>query len=247
MRHSPEEFTFHALDQAPQLLRLMREIEEIDFHDEVSKFNALIHHMFENAKSTNPSLNRVVVYTFFNCICKTTEARRGFMLLFKEGILSPAFSLTRTIFELWAAACYVEKAVREFQSTRNEERFSRTANKLFAGSRYPAELPWGEPSTERPVPISEMITELKGRNSEVEDAYGFLCEYCHPNFLYNMQAYLAARHRRLWENPVFMKSVTATLEKQLSCLSQALRGIKQCTGAISAICSEEYGLRHVEP
>jgi len=183
-------------------------------------------------------------YTFFNCILKTTEATKDFILLFKEGILSPAFSLNRSIYELWAASCFIEKAVYDFRTSRNEAEFSKVADKLFAGARYPAKLPWGEPSTHKPVHINEMLARLEQRYAGAGDNYSFLCEYCHPNFLYNMEAYLAGAQEALWENPLFAERITSALEKQLSSLAQALSGIKVCAVAISDMCLEEYGITY---
>jgi len=244
MRHK-KTFASDALNKMPQLAPIMQEIEEIEFRDESSKLNKLILHMFENTLSTNASLNRVIIYTFFNCICKTIEAKESFVLLFDKGLLSPAFSLNRSIFELWAATCFVEEAVRDFRASRNEAKFAKIASKLFAGARYPAELPWGEPSTDRPVHINEMLAVLEQRHPGIGDTYSFLCEYCHPNFLYNMEAYLAARGPEgLWENPRFLEKITTSLEKQLSSLVQALRGIKVGTRAISDMCLEEYGVNY---
>ena len=47
-------------------------------------------------------------------------------------ILSPAFSLNRSIFELWAAACFVERIVRDFRISRNEAKFAK-ATKAITG------------------------------------------------------------------------------------------------------------------
>jgi len=242
MKNRNETFVSDILNKTPQLAPLMQEIEGIEFHDESSKLGALIHHMFENAQSTNVSLNRVIIYTLFNCICKTIEAKQGFILLFNNDLFSSAFSLNRTIFELWAAACFVEKTVRDFYTSRNEAKLTKIANKLFAGTRYPTELPWDEPSTDKPVHINEMLAELKQCHPGAEDTYGFLCEYCHPNFLYNMEAYLASSQDVLWENPRFREKITMALEKQFSSLLQALRGIKACTRAILDMCLKEYGV-----
>jgi hypothetical protein len=244
MRHSNETFV-DVLRKAPQLANLMREIEKAEFHDESARFGALVNHMFKNPSSTNVSLNRVIIYAFLNCICKTIETKRGFILLFNEGILSPAFSLNRSIFELWGAACFVESAVRDFRTYRIEARFTKMANKLFAGARYPAELPWGELTTDKPVSVNEMIAELEKRYPKAGNTYGFLCEYCHPNFLYNVNAYLATRGGEgLWQNPRFRETMTTVLERQLSSLLLAIRGIKVCTKAISDMCLEEYGVSY---
>lgn len=242
MKKRNETFVSDVLNEAPQLAPLMQEIEEIEFHNESSKLGALIHHMFENAQPTNVSLNRVIIYTLYNCICKTIEAKQGFVLLFNNGLFSPAFAVNRTIFELWAAASFVEKTVRDFCTSRNEVELIKIANKLFAGTRYPTKLPWGEPSIDKPVHINEMLAELKRCLPGAEDIYCFLCEYCHPNFLYNMEAYLASSQEESWENPRFREKITVTLEKQFSSLLQALRGIKACTRAISDMCLEEYGV-----
>ncbi len=239
-----ETFASDVFNKVPKLVPLMQQIEEIEFYDESSRLSKLILHMFENTESTNTSLNGVIIYTFFNCICKTIEAKRGFILLFNEGLLSPAFSLNRSIFELWAAACFVEKVVRDFGTSRDETKFARIAGKLFAGARYPAQLPWGEPSIEKPVHIREMLAELEQRQPGAGETYSFLCEYCHSNFLYNMEAYLASSQKTLWDNPLFAERVTAALQKQLSSLAQALYGIKACTAAISDMCLKEYGFSY---
>lgn len=237
-------FASDVFNKVPQLAPLMKKVEEIDFCDESSKLSKLIIHMFKNTELTNVSLNRLIIYTLFNCICKTIETTQDFVILFDKGILSPALSLNRSIFELWAAACFVEKTIRDLFTVRNEAKFAKIADKLFAGARYPVKLPWGEPSSEKPVHIDEMVAELKQRYPRTGDTYGFLCEYCHPNFLYNMEAYLASSQETLWDNPHFAENITITLEKQLSSLAQALQGIKACTKAISDMCLEEYGISY---
>ncbi len=244
MRHKNETFTSDIIMKVPQLVPIMQDIEQTEFLDERSKLGKLILHMFENTESTNVHLNRVIDYTLFNCICKTMEAKRGFILLFNEGILSPAFSLNRSIFELWAAACFVEKTVQDFRTIRNEVKFAKIANKLFSGAKYPVKLPWGEPSTEKPIHINEMLTELERRYPGTGNTYSFLCEYCHPNFLYNMEAYLASNQEGLWDNPLFSERITTALEKQLLSLAQAVLGIKASTKAISDMCLEEYGVEY---
>ena len=237
-------FASDIFKKAPQLVPLKQQIEEIEFYDEISRLSRLTLHMYENIESTNVSLNRVIEYTLFNCICKTIEAKRGFILLLNEGLLSPAFSLNRSIFELWAAACFVEKVVRDFGTSRDEAKFAKIANKLFAGARYPVQLPWGEPSTEKPVHIREMLAELEKHQTGTVETYSFLCEYCHPNFLYNMEAYLASSLETSWENPLFAERITVVLQKQLLSLAQALHGIKVSTAAISDMCLEEYGVSY---
>ena len=244
MSHKKESFRFNVLNRVPQLVSIMQKIEEIEFIQESLKLGRLIDHMFKNTQSTNVSLNRVITYTFFNCILKTTEATKGFILLFNERILSPAFSLNRSIYELWAASCFIEKAVHDFRTSGNEAEFAKIADKLFAGARYPAKLPWGEPSTHKPVHINEMLAELEQRYAGAVDTYSFLCEYCHPNFLYNMEAYLASGQETLRENPLFAERITLALEKQLSSLAQALSGTKACTAAISDMCLQEYGISY---
>lgn len=242
MRHGNESFSSDIILKVPQLVPIMHDIEEIEFRDEIDKLGRLIDCMFENTLSTNVHLNRVISYTLFNCIGKTMETKRGFILLFNEGILSPAFSLNRSIFELWAAACFVEKAVGDFRRIRNEVKFAKIADKLFSGAKYPAKLPWGDLSTEKPIHIREMITELEQRYAGTGNTYSFLCEYCHPNFLYNFEASLASLVDGIWQNPKFLSNITTTLEKQLSSLEQALLGIKASAKAISDMCLEEYGV-----
>lgn len=244
MSHKNETFASDVLNKVPQLAPLMQKIGEIEFSDETSKLSKLVLHMFENTELTNISLNRVISYTLNICILKTIEATRGFILLFNEGILSPAFSLNRSIFELWAAACFVEKTVCEFRTSRNEAKFAKIADRLFAGAKYSAKLPWGEPSTDKPVHINEMLAELEQRYAGTGNTYGFLCEYCHPNFLYNVEASIASDQETMWENPLFLERITVALEKQLASLAQALHGIKACASAISDMCLEEYGVNY---
>jgi len=244
MRYGNEAFASDVIIKLPQLVPIMRDIEEVEFHDERSKLAKLVLHMFENTLRTNVYLNRVIGYALFNCIEKTRELKRGFILLFNEGLLSPAFTLNRSIFENWGAACFIERNVREFRKTKNETKFSKIADKLFSGARYPVKLPWGEPSTETPVRVGEMITELERCYPGTGNTYSFLCEYCHPNFLYNMEAYLASNQEGLWDNPLFSERITIALEKQLLSLAQAVLGIKASTKAISDMCLEEYGVEY---
>lgn len=242
MIHRNDTFTSNLIIKVPQLVSIMRNIEDNEFGDELCKLAKLTDYMFENTRSTNAHLNRIIVYTEVNCICKTIDAKRGFILLFNEGILSPAFSLNRLIFELWSAAHFVEKTLRDFRIDRDEVKFARIADKLFSGARYPVKLPWGDPSTEKPIHINEMLQELDRCYPGAGNTYSFLCEYCHPNFLYNMEAYLAGSLEGVWENPKFVESIAVTLEKQLSTLAQALSGIKASTKVISDMCLEEYGI-----
>jgi len=221
----------------------LKDIREMDFQDELSRFKVLVDYMFARTMETNGSLNRLIVYTGFNCICKTDDARQSFILLFDKGLLAPAFSLTRMIFELWAAACYVDDVVRDFHFSRDGARLDGEANRLFGGTRYPAKMPWGEPTNERPVPIGDMLDSLEPRHPQAAGAYGFLCEYCHPNYLYNMRAFLATRDIRLWENPLFRNDMTTTIQRQLAILLEAVRGIKVCARTIFDTCMKEYSDR----
>lgn len=229
------------LAQTPQCVSLLQEIGDIEFREEVSKLGALITYMFENTDSTSGALNRVIVYTLFNCVLKTIDMTMGFLILFNKGIFTSAFSLSRSILELWAAASFAEKTVRDFCTSRNEAELTRIANKLFAGARYPAELPWGDPSTDKPVHINEMLAELERYAPGVGDAYGFLCEYCHPNFLYNMEAYLASKLGAGF-NARFRDKFSAVLERHLLSLLQSLRGIKASATAVAEMCLDKYGV-----
>lgn len=237
-----ETSTADLLRKVPHLAPVMQQIEKAEFSQEMSRLSVLIVHMYEDPLSTSAALNRVIMYTLYNCICKTHDTKLGFLILFNRGILAPAFLLSRSIFELWAAACFVEKTIVDFRTQRNEAKLVKIANKLFAGARYPAELPWGEPSTEKPVHINEMLAELEQRHPGAGDTYGFLCEYCHPNFLYNTEAYLASHQEALWENVRFRDSLAAALERQLSSLCQSLCGIKASARAVSDMCLDEYGV-----
>ena len=105
----------------------MQMIEDVEFNEEISKLSVLIKYMYDNTPSTNVFLNRIIYYTLFNCIMKTIELKEGFILLFNVGILSPAFSLNRAIFELWAAACFVEETISDFHVSRNEEKLAKIA------------------------------------------------------------------------------------------------------------------------
>jgi len=235
-------FTSSVIIKVPQLLPYCDRIEKIEFWDESSKLARLVEYMFKNAESTNPHMNRIIVYTLSICIVKAIETKRGFILLFNEGTLSPAFLLNRSIFEIWAAAYFVEKNVESFRSTRNAIQLANIADRLFAGAIYPAQLPWGESSTEKPVHISKMIKELKQQYSEAKQTYSFLSEYCHPNFLYNEYANLASFQHSVWDNPKFLESISTALEKQLASLEQSLIGIKASVRAITQMCCKEYGI-----
>ena len=107
-------FTSSVIIKVPQLLPYCDRIEKIEFWDESSKLARLVEYMFKNAESTNPHMNRIIVYTLSICIVKAIETKRGFILLFNEGTLSPAFLLNRSILEIWAAAYFVEKKWRAF-------------------------------------------------------------------------------------------------------------------------------------
>lgn len=243
MRAKKETFASFIFNKIPSLTSVMRDIEKIDFCDEISTLGKLVSYVFESAQSTNSYLNMIITYTFYNCIFKTIEVKRAFITLFNEGILTPAFSLNRSVFELWAAICFIEKALKDFLISRNDEKFNNVAIRLFSGSRYPVELPWGEPSTEKPIHINDMLEELEKRNPGAKNTYSFLCEYCHPNFLYNMYAFMASIvELGIWSNPRFLKEIKVALEKQLSSLEQTLSGIKASSKLISDLCLEEYGI-----
>jgi len=235
-------FNSNLIIKLPQLVPVMREIEDSNFHEQVSKLSKLINYMFNNTTSTNVHLNRIIIYTEMNCIGKAIETKSGFIMLINAGILSPAFSLNRIIFEIWAAAYFANETMQEFRNTRNEEKLSKITNRLFSGSRYPANLPWGTPSTEQPIHVNDMLRALYQHIPETEDTYNFLCEYCHPNFLYNMEMYIAGNTEGAWNNPRFVESVTTSLEKQFYALNQALSGIVDSSEEISNICLEEYGM-----
>lgn len=242
MRSENYSFRSSILTRLPQLIPYCDRIEKTEFQDEVSKLSQLVDYMFKNAQLTNPYMNRLIIYTLDICILKAIECERGFILLFNEGILSPAFTLNRSVFELWAAAFYVGKTVKNFCNTRNKVELAKIADKLFAGTLYPAQLPWGEPSAEKPIHISTMIKELEQEYPGSRQIYTFLCEYCHPNFLYDAYARIATLVSGAWENPRFLESIATALEKQLSSLEQALLGIKTSTKAISEMCLKEYGI-----
>ena len=242
MASRKETFASEFVVKLPQLEPIMRGIEEIDFGIVLSRLSELTLYMFNNTERTNIHLNRLIIYTGFNCVGKTMETKRGFILLFNEWILSSAFSLNRLIFEHWAATCFVEKTIRDFRNNRDEVKLAGIADKLFSGSRYPVNLPWGEKSNEKPIHINEFLGELERHHPETRSAYAFLCEYCHPNFLYNVEAFIASNLPESWHNPKFLESIATVLEKQLVFLEQALSGINANAEAISGMCLEEYGI-----
>lgn len=229
------------LKKKPDLSFTINEIENIDFNAEILKLNKLTNYTLENNELTNSHMNGVIVYTTYRCVFGVIEAKQGFNLLFKKGLLSPAFVLNRLIFELWAAACFVENAIREFRTSRDEEMFNKIANKLFSGSKHPVKLPSGKQSTEKPVDERDMRKILKKHYPEANDTYNFLCEYCHPNCLYAMEAFIASNSED-FNNPLFEKEITRVLKKQLSTLEKSLTGIKECANAVSDMCLEEYGI-----
>ena len=231
------------LSMSPRITVALQEVSGVMFDEEIARFSEIIQHMFEDTQKTDIALNRIIVYTEFNCIFKTLDTRKAFFLLFKKGLLPQAFSLNRMLFEQWASACFVERTVRDFVGSRDKTKLEKRANELFSGARYPVKLPWGEPSKEKPIHINDMLKELERVYPKAQDSYSFLCEFAHPNLLLSLNAYLCSIVRaRAWENPIFAKDFIEVLDKQVSCLSKAIRGIKTSTYKISNLCAREYGL-----
>lgn len=229
------------ISRSPKLARLLEEISELDFRNEASKLSMLVNHMHENAESTNISLNRVIICTM-NYYGRSMEATNGILMLLDRGLLSSAFCLNRMVFELWAAAYFVEKSVRDFRTHRDEEKLGKIANRLFTGARFPVNLPWGGESTEKPIHINDMLAELEGIYPEATNTYSFLCEFTHPNFLYSNYTLTASILPSQWDNPLFEKFIIDILEKQISLLQRSLSGLKICINTISDTCLEEYGI-----
>ena len=74
MIHKNETFVSKVINKVPKFKHIMHSIEETEFLDESKKLSKLIVHMFENTLSTNGFLNKIIIYTLFNCIFKTIDA-----------------------------------------------------------------------------------------------------------------------------------------------------------------------------
>lgn len=239
MINEKEDFTLKLINRAPKFILQLNEALEIDFSNELSKIRKLTNYMFEKTLSTNVSINGIII-CIHNYIQKNIEATKSFFLLTKKGFLSSAFSMNRMIFELWAAAYFIEKNIEDYIEFRDEERFKKLANRLFSGSKYPTTLPWGENSIEKPIHINDMLRKLEEIYPNTMNNYDFLCEYTHPNFLMNYYAFLASKVDDLWNNPKFEKIIIDTLEKQGDSLLKSLKGIKVSVSKIIEICLREY-------
>jgi len=56
------------------------------------------------------------------------------------------------------------------------------ADRLLLGAKTELLLPWGGPSTARPINVLDLIRALKDVSPTAMDTYEFLCESCHPTF-----------------------------------------------------------------
>ncbi len=243
MKNENYAFTSQIITKVPQLLPYCDRIERIRFLYEVLKLDKLVKHMFDHTQSTDVSINRIIEYTRQICIFKAISTERSFILTFNKGFLSPAFTLNRAIFELWAAAFFTKTTIEEFSNTRNHDKFSNIVQRLFTGSIYPTQSYLGEQSTERPIRVSKLIKHLEEYHPGTQQTYDFMCEYSHPNYILNAYANFATLNSGLWNNPKFFKDISMVLEKQLASLENSLLGIKDSVGAITQICYREYSIK----
>jgi len=227
-------------EKITSLIPLTRNIEKIEFNQQLLKASKLIIYMYKDTKKTNVFLNQIIIYLNYNCILKTIDSKNAFIILFNNGYFSQSFHINRSIFELWAATNFIEKKLKDFFSIRNNSIIMDLATGLFSGSIYPVKLPWGNRSKERPIKIGEMLDELQNKYSNTRKNYSFLCEYCHPNFLYNLNAYLAKFQDVLWQNKLFYKETRNNIRKQLVLLFIGLKGIKKGSENILNLLKKEY-------
>jgi hypothetical protein len=228
------------IKKSSKLIPILDDISKVEYNTEIDLGANLIHYIFQNAEKININLNRLLVYVNSNLIAKNIQVKKAFLSLIDAGLLVPAFSLTRMAYEHWAASVYLNEKLIDYLKNRNEGKFHKISDRLFTGARYPVSLPWGEPSTEEPIHIKDMLRELEKTHQTTSDDYNFLCEFAHPNCLYNLYSVMASIY---WhDNPIFEKDRINELEKQFTLMLTSLKGIKSASNCILTNIANEYNV-----
>jgi hypothetical protein len=172
---------------------------------------------------------------------RARETLYALKLLWQEGYLSPAAALARVIFELWGACHYQTLALQRFNSDRDLERLAKVVNRLFEGVRDEVRLPWGEPASERPIHVLDLVRALGAVEPRAEAMYNDLCEASHANQPRFFEWWLTGRLGDNWANEAVQRRGHELLERTVLTVQKATDGLVQEATTGLRSCRVLYG------
>lgn len=183
---------------------------------------------------------RATDYFLTGCMARTREVTESIFILWKDGKLYTATSLSRQLLELWASAFYLTKAISLFKIDNDIEKLESTVNRLFEGVRSHVLMPWGEPANEKPIHVLDLIRNLKEIYPQAEIEYNNLCEAAHPNFPRFMELWFLGKEGDNWSNDTAFERGHKLLRDITGVIETCINGI--CSDIKSGIllCEELY-------
>jgi hypothetical protein len=170
-------------------------------------------------------------------LCEIVES---LLYLWRKGRFSSGAVLARLSFELWAASYYLQYQHEQCINNFDFEKLKLNVSKFFEGARSDVLMFYGEPATQKPVHILDMVRNLKEQHLTAEADYEFLCESCHPNFPRYLEWYVIDHRRDNWRNKTARKRGHLLLDRTLTIVEHSVAGCRIACADGLRYCDEIF-------
>jgi hypothetical protein len=185
-------------------------------------------------------VHRSVTFYGFSAWARARETMQGLVTLWSEGCLSPGAALSRLLFEIWGASRLMSDGLRYYLDSKDLNSLSRTVNKLFEGVRLEVLLPWGTPTSEKPIHVLDAIRSLQQVYPEAMQTYEDLCESTHANLPRFMEWWHLGKAGDNWSNETVERRGHLLLSRTVSAVELAASGIVAELEEGMRICGQIY-------
>ncbi len=171
---------------------------------------------------------------------RSKETLSAINLLWNEGFLCEAASLSRLLFEVWGMSNYLTQAVKKYIENENFEKLQKKSNSIFEGVRSEVLMPWGLPAQGKPIHVMDTIRSLKEIHPKALETYDDLCESAHANQPRYFEWWFLGKFGDNWTNKTVQVRGHDLLEKTVKSLEECVSGIKSTTEEGLSLCGQLY-------
>lgn len=171
---------------------------------------------------------------------RSKETLSAILLLWREGFLCEAASLSRLLFELWGITNYLTHTIEKYKENRNIEKLEKISNSIFEGVRSEVLMPWGTPASEKPIHVMDTIRGLREKYPPALETYDDLCESAHANQPRYFEWWVLGKFGDNWTNQTVQTRGHDLLEKTVKSIEECTRGIKSTTEEGMTLCGQLY-------
>lgn len=134
---------------------------------------------------------------------------------------------TRFVFETWGAIHFSKSTLFRLCSEKNIQREQERLDRLiFGAKKSEVILPFGGVAEKQSFSVMEFIRCLKDEYKDAEKIYDFLSEASHPNMFQNFYFLMAGPPISNWDNIGFKNHGRQLLDKTLTALEMASKGLQ---------------------